>query len=689
MTYDNDTSCNDIYSLTALGSYNSSTRAITVTASLGRNSLTNWTMFVNAQSGVTGGSISQSGGVSSSSMNRVFTGFIGDVGAITFTLHVTADVTNPGCGVGGDLGRIEGNLVFSLPPTVNISASPTSILYNSASTLTWSSTNTTSCTASNGWSGSKITSGTQSTGPLTASRTYVLTCTGPGGSANDNAIVSVSVPFPDLTASTPSQTAATINVAQNYTSTITNNGTATTDAGFANIFQTSPVSDGTSGVVDYLVTPNTSTIDVGASAGISKSITFTSVGTMYIRACADKSSVADVNGVISESNEGNNCSMSTPWTAVTITAPVMFGTLTPASSSCVVASGASSCNINFTWSTTNPVATSAVTSSTTNTGVTAPNTSVANGNSGGPTAFAVPYINGGSHADRAFFLYNNGVLLDNKTVSADCVSGTSWDGSKCAINTVPTVTSPTATSITTTSAILGANVVSLGIPASISARGTCYGTSPNPMTNCLAQGGTTTGVYSHSRTSLTPNTTYYYRGYAINATGTGYSADGTFTATNTNDSCGTYSGATPRLTEPTTNPSACNPGIYANSPADITINGSQAWRWSCGTVTSCTAPKYGCTTATDTNYDPTGPNNTYGCANTCANGQTNYPTCTTGGFTVGQCSADHYNCVAGTSINSSNNPSRWTWTCLGSDNITNTDDVSCAEPHPPGYEEPQ
>src|SRR3989344_728617 len=258
-----------------------------------------------------------------------------------------------------------------------------------------------------------------------------------------------------------------------------------------------------------------------------------------------------------------------------------------------------------------------------------------------------------------------------------------------AVNTVPTVTSPTATSITTTSAILGANVVSLGIPASISARGTCYGTSPNPMTNCLAQGGTTTGVYSHSRTSLTPNTTYYYRGYAINATGTGYSADGTFTATNTNDSCGTYSGATPRLTEPTTNPSACNPGIYANSPADITINGSQAWRWSCGTVTSCTAPKYGCTTATDTNYDPTGPNNTYGCANTCANGQTNYPTCTTGGFTVGQCSADHYNCVAGTSINSSNNPSRWTWTCLGSDNITNTDDVSCAEPHPPGYEEPQ
>lgn len=102
--------------------------------------------------------------------------------------------------------------------------------------------------------------------------------------------------------------------------------------------------------------------------------------------------------------------------------------------------------------------------------------------------------------------------------------------------TLPTVTTPTvsAPSITSTSATLGASVTSTGVtstgaPATITARGTCYGTSPSPTTNCLAQGGTTTGTYTQLRTGLTASTTYYYRGYATNATGTAYSVDGTFT----------------------------------------------------------------------------------------------------------------------------------------------------------------
>lgn len=96
-------------------------------------------------------------------------------------------------------------------------------------------------------------------------------------------------------------------------------------------------------------------------------------------------------------------------------------------------------------------------------------------------------------------------------------------------NSVPTVTTPTVASITTITAVLGANVTSLGLPASITARGTCYGTTPNPVTNCVAEGNTTTGIFTHTRTGLVAGTTYYYRGYATNSTGTGYSADGTFT----------------------------------------------------------------------------------------------------------------------------------------------------------------
>ena len=41
-------------------------------------------------------------------------------------------------------------------PTVTISANPTSVTSGGSSTLTWSSTNATSCTASGGWSGAVL-----------------------------------------------------------------------------------------------------------------------------------------------------------------------------------------------------------------------------------------------------------------------------------------------------------------------------------------------------------------------------------------------------------------------------------------------------------------------------------------------------------------------------------------------------
>lgn len=102
-----------------------------------------------------------------------------------------------------------------------------------------------------------------------------------------------------------------------------------------------------------------------------------------------------------------------------------------------------------------------------------------------------------------------------------------------ACNAAPIITTPTVTLITSTTATLGANVTSLGIPASITARGTCYGTSPAPTTNCVAEGGTGIGTFTQTRTGFNPGTLYYYRGYATNSTGTAYSADGTFTPSST------------------------------------------------------------------------------------------------------------------------------------------------------------
>jgi len=100
----------------------------------------------------------------------------------------------------------------------------------------------------------------------------------------------------------------------------------------------------------------------------------------------------------------------------------MSGTLTPATSSCIIASGASTCNINFSWTTTNPVATSSVTKPT--------NITVGTGNTGTNVPFSIKW--GGE----TFYLYNNATLLAQSTIastSVTCVGGTSWDGTKCAV----------------------------------------------------------------------------------------------------------------------------------------------------------------------------------------------------------------------------------------------------------------
>jgi hypothetical protein len=85
------------------------------------------------------------------------------------------------------------NLGTPSPPTVDIKAGgsngPITVVFNQKATLSWTSTNTTSCTASGAWSGSKSTSGSQSTPRLTSNKTYTLTCTGLGGTESDSMVV--------------------------------------------------------------------------------------------------------------------------------------------------------------------------------------------------------------------------------------------------------------------------------------------------------------------------------------------------------------------------------------------------------------------------------------------------------------------------------------------------------------------
>ncbi len=98
------------------------------------------------------------------------------------------------CGGGGGGGPP------SPPPSVSIKASAADVQAGGAVTLTWSSTNATSCSASGAWSGSEPTSGSAPE-QVGATSSYTLTCTGMGGSMSGTATVSAwNAPKPAITA---------------------------------------------------------------------------------------------------------------------------------------------------------------------------------------------------------------------------------------------------------------------------------------------------------------------------------------------------------------------------------------------------------------------------------------------------------------------------------------------------------
>ena len=110
------------------------------------------------------------------------------------------------------------SLAATSKPTVTITVAQSPIVYGGTGTISWSSTNATSCTASGGWTGAKPTSGTYITPSLTKSTTYSISCTGNGGSKSASVTesvksASISPPIVNLSASitaAPYQGSATL-----------------------------------------------------------------------------------------------------------------------------------------------------------------------------------------------------------------------------------------------------------------------------------------------------------------------------------------------------------------------------------------------------------------------------------------------------------------------------------------------
>jgi hypothetical protein len=92
--------------------------------------------------------------------------------------------------------------------TANGSASSITIPYDTATTISWNSVNANSCNISpSGWSG---TSGNQSTGNLTTSQRYTVSCYGVGGSVSAGVAINVSAQPTTTIATTSASTADSI-----------------------------------------------------------------------------------------------------------------------------------------------------------------------------------------------------------------------------------------------------------------------------------------------------------------------------------------------------------------------------------------------------------------------------------------------------------------------------------------------
>ncbi|HWY96600.1 MAG TPA: hypothetical protein VNX69_15490 [Steroidobacteraceae bacterium] len=107
--------------------------------------------------------------------------FPGSPGSYQLTFVATPGANQATPPVIQQFGLYGVSIVFSAP-VVNLTSSVASAVTDTAITLTWSSSNASSCTASGGnWTGSKAAGGGTEVIILSATTTYTLSCTGTGG----------------------------------------------------------------------------------------------------------------------------------------------------------------------------------------------------------------------------------------------------------------------------------------------------------------------------------------------------------------------------------------------------------------------------------------------------------------------------------------------------------------------------
>ena len=135
--------------------------------------------------------------------------------------------------------------------------------------------------------------------------------------------------------------------------------------------------------------------------------------------------------------------------------------------------------------------------------------------------------------------------------------------------TIPQITTANVTTITTNTAVCGGNVTSDGY-LTVTARGVCWSTSPNPtITDNKTTDGSGTGSFTSNITGLADGTTYYVRAYATNSKGTAYGEEKSFTTIVATLAQVT----TANVTSITANTAVCGGNVTSDGGATVTARG--------------------------------------------------------------------------------------------------------------------
>ncbi|MBP6888643.1 MAG: hypothetical protein KBC21_02965, partial [Candidatus Pacebacteria bacterium] len=355
-----------------------------------------------------------------------------------------------------------------------LTASPSTVNYSQNTTLAWSGiANATACTL-NGGQYSNVSVGTLATGSrttnaLTTNTTYTLTCQGPGGPVSSS--VTANVASGDISSNIPSCLIAlglsscsiTINwnsfnmtdpeVLDNNGTSISTNTSGSSPRPIANgtitfslrndtfvhdsvTVSASCATGGTWSVVNSKCEP-TSSVTIGpltaspSTVNYSQSTTLAWSGVANATACTlngGQYSNVSVGTAPSDSRVTNALTANTTYTLTcqgnggpvssVVTTNVASGDISTASSTCTIAIGGNTCGVLLSWTTVN---------------ITAPRVT----NSGDTTLYSTP---SGTNISRSisygattFSLKNGTFSHDSVTITADCASGSAWNGVLCSI----------------------------------------------------------------------------------------------------------------------------------------------------------------------------------------------------------------------------------------------------------------